>query len=143
MTFTEAAQRLLAQATELLGPRPDIQSEQFIQHDVATCFEAKRLALAVVRAHCPESVLPVLARTDAEIMPSSSVGRYLLDGPSNALCAFWSRLLCIDFVTGREYEQPYFVYYPDAARTLLEDRRAAPDLPAGAVKRRLTLKSAN
>lgn len=50
------------------------------------------------------------------VHPMSMVGRVLSDGTLGPLEIAWVTLARYDFLTGREYDQPYFVRNPTEAK---------------------------
>lgn len=98
----------------VLPERRDIDSGRYVQRDRERCLQAKRNMLAVLRERFKSSDYKVFDNPDDDIHPSSFVGRLAseCDGP---ISRAWSRLMCIDMATGREYDQPFFANNPGLA----------------------------
>lgn len=95
-------------------PEVDLASNEFKQHDIETAKRVKRELFALVLSMYGESYPHWRAWKGDDVHPRSVVGR-VLDDSGGPLSAAWGRLCRIDFSTGREYQQPYFVAHPSEA----------------------------
>lgn len=107
----------IAAATEALlplGDRPKLTHGTYITHDIANCNQARSNLLRLMRVRHPEMPWEKWGDDDSQYHPLGILGRYLDDygSPFNRA---WSRLRCINFDSGREYDQPYFASHEDEA----------------------------
>jgi len=102
-------------AMGMLPPRPSIPHGQFMQRDRIACLRAKRGMFTILVARWGESYPEMNGWKADEVHPGSFAGR-LASESAKPIASAWWRLSCIDFDTGREYDQPYFANNPGEAR---------------------------
>lgn len=113
-TAAESHERLVFRcqgAMARLGEHRPV-SGHFVQHSVEDCERTKSDLLSIIRQNPGADSYPVLQKPDREIGMFGILGRILDDG-GGPMWESWARLMCIDFATGKEYEQPYFAKNPD------------------------------
>jgi hypothetical protein len=112
----EAICGLVAGIMGNLKPRPDYMPHgSWIQQSPNVCRGTKRSLIDIARTLWDAETYPVLAHDADEIHPMSGLGRIIDDGGPRYLQRAWQRMICIDWNTYREYEQPFFALNPEKA----------------------------
>lgn len=98
------------QAMSWLADKVSLKDDEYIQHGRDECLNARRGLVLIARRLYQSS--DVFKNDPDVIHPMSKAGRIISDteGPLNSA---WHRLMCINWSTYREYNQPYFALHPD------------------------------
>ena len=110
----EAFAGIIAGVMSNIGPERNLPHGCWIQRDRQACLRAKRRLVEIARTQYDPERYPVFKNDADAIHPCSAAGRILTDS-SGPLSDAWTRLMRIDFATGREYDQPYFANNPGQA----------------------------
>jgi hypothetical protein len=109
---------ILKEIEEPLGKRKDIDCNSFVQHNLFTVRGVwKELVTHIQKSYEKDKSLKKHfddALENPHLGPHYSfIGRFT-DGDLS--WHLMSRLMCIDFKTGKEYEQPYFALHPEEVK---------------------------
>lgn len=102
---TLVAECILAEA--IIGPRPKLHSEEFVQHDPATAQRFAKALVALARKHTAWWDGWAKVGEDDFVHPGSIVGRILDDSGLTPLNRVWYRYHSMDHLW-REWDQPFF-----------------------------------
>lgn len=91
----------------VLPERKDLASNEYMQLDKVSCNRARRHLVEVAKRFYPPSEYKVFANDPDEIHPMSVAGRIICDS-QGPLSSAWGRLMCINWDSYREYNQPFY-----------------------------------
>lgn len=90
-----------------LGKPQSLKSTEYIQHDLSVCLDVKEEFYDFVKKEYGKYDYPSMKYPSRDIHPLSFIGR-LLDDIGGPCRLANHRLCCINWDTGREFQQPYF-----------------------------------
>lgn len=102
---TLVAECILVEA--IIGPRPKLHSEEFVQHDSESAQRFVKALVALARKHTAWWDGWARVGEDTFVHPGSIVGRIIDDSDLGPLHRLWYRYYCMDHLW-REWDQPFF-----------------------------------